>query len=523
MRRPGKALFALWTLAATAGAVAAVPAKPLLTPQKLHTDDMVLAPDPVNDPAEMLARYLRTLAEHPRDLPSLIGAGRAALDVGDPDAAVSFYARAEEISPRDGRIKAGLGSAMVQLVQPRAALRLFEEAVQYGVPVADIASDRGLAYALRGDSKRARADFELALASRPDAETIRRLALTKAIDGDAPGAMATLDPLLRRQDKAAWRARVFILAITGDVRTAQTTANAMLPKVQADALAPFLDRIGKLRPSQQAAAVHFGQFPADGRKYSESELFAAAGSAPPPPVPVAPRGHRANSAHDPMSDDQGDGVTDEDNIKKPGRNPALKQPPPAPKAKEAILTSKPDIWAETKKTAFSLESPRENKTQPSTASVSTASKTAEPATPSPKTPAGPKKESAKDQKKAPTEKSDTKKTDKVKDKGKDKNKDEAKTATAAKGKNPERHWVQVATGAYKPDLGKAWAKLKETYPALLGKRSAWSTPMNRTNRLLIGPFKTSDEAQAFVNKAAGSGFGTSRFTSSAGQAVEPVS
>src|SRR5262249_43168434 len=141
-----------------------------------------------NDPAEALARYLRVLDQNPRDLDALTGAGRAALDIGDPNAAVSFYARAEELSPQDGKIKAGLGSAMVQLVQPRAALRLFEDAVQKGVPVADIASDRGLAYALRGDNKRARADFELALQTRQDSETTRRLALSQAMDGDPASA-----------------------------------------------------------------------------------------------------------------------------------------------------------------------------------------------------------------------------------------------------------------------------------------------------------------------------------------------
>jgi Flp pilus assembly protein TadD len=495
-------------LATASDISAAVPAKPLLKSQVLHTDDMVLAPEPTNDPAEMLAHYLRVLAEHPRDLPSLVGAGRAALDVGDPDAAVSFYARAEEISPRDGPIKAGLGSAMVQLVQPRAALRLFEEAVQYGVPVAEIASDRGLAYALRGDSKHARADFELALSNRPDPETTRRLALTQAIDGDPAGAMVTLDPLLRRQDKAAWRARVFVLAITGDVATAQTTANAMLPKQQAEALTPFLDRISKLRPSQQAAAVHFGQFPADGRKYSEAELFTAAGSTP--PIVASPSPRRAASGQGPMADDQGDGVADEGTNNKHSGRAAPAQSSDKPKD-EVLTVKKPDIWANTQKSAFSLESAggkKQEAIEPDPKVASTFSK----------------KDALAEQKKA-AEQQDTKSTSKkiAKDKADSKKIGDAKSAKKGKDKNPERYWVQVATGAYKPDLGKAWDKLKERYPAMLKRRSAWTTPMNRTNRVLIGPFKSSDEAQAFVNKAAGSGFATSRFTSPAGQAVEPIS
>ena len=549
-----RSLPLLLALVATAPGMAAVPTQPLLTPQAVPLDDMVMAQRAyaANDPAEALARYLRVLAQNPRDLEALTGAGRAALDIGDANAAVSFYARAEELSPHDGRIKAGLGSAMVQLVQPRSALRLFEEAVELGVPVADIASDRGLAYALRGDSKRARTDFELALSNRPNPETVRRLAITQAIDGDMPGAMARLDPLLRKQDKAAWRDRVFILAIRGDIAAAQATAKAMLPPQQAEALMPFLDRIGKLRPAQQAAAIHFGQFPSDGRKYSEGELFAAAGSTPPPPVAPAVQPRAADT-----SDAQGDGVTDDDKASASGRNRSSKkakankesQPP------ETLTANKPDVWAKTERSSFTLQpasSPKTASTLPVTAANS------EPVSPKPEAkpvsatpPVTPKPTSttlriipkapvstaaavkvaslatdtevtstkAVDQKK-PAEKASTKAS---KDKDKDsKNKSET-NAKAASKKNPERYWVQVATGAYKPDLGKAYGKLKQKYPALLGKRSAWTTPLNRTNRLLIGPFKTPDEAQAFVNKAAGGGFMTSTFTSPAGQAVDPVS
>ena len=499
---------------------------------------MVLAPDPADDPAELLARYLRILAEHPRDLTALIGAGRAALDVADPDAAVSFYARAEEIAPHDGRIKAGLGTAMVQLAQPRPALRLFEEAVQYGIPVADIASDRGLAYALRGDSKRARADFELALAARPDPETTRRLALTQAIDGDAAGAMATLDPLLRRQDKAAWRARVFALAITGDTASAQKTAAAMLPKLQADALAPFLERIGKLRPSQQAAAVHFGQFPADGHKYSEAELFAAAGAAPPLAIARPEQRRPATSSGDSMADDQGDRVEDNDDRRSQHSHASSVEVVPTPvkpgaAAAEPVLTAKrPDVWAATQTTSFSLESAHGTRSDPTGSrahatpgSVGSDVATAKPRPAEmilPKTkPIAPPAKQVAAERNADTKPS----TGKInaKDETAKKEKVSKKPLSDAKSKQSERQWVQVATGAYKPDLGKAWDNLKKKYPALLARRSAWTTPLNRTNRLLIGPFRTGDEAQTFVNKAAGSGFVTSRFTSSAGQTVEPIS
>ncbi|MGE3747311.1 MAG: tetratricopeptide repeat protein [Sphingomonadaceae bacterium] len=487
-------------LGVSAAGLAQVPSKPLLTPQAIPLDDMVMAQRAyaANDPAEALARYLHVLDQNPRDLEALKGAGRAALDTGDPNAAVSFYARAEELSPQDGDIKAGLGVAMVQLVQPRAALRLFEDAVELGVPVAEIASDRGLAYALRGDSKRARADFELALLTDADPETSRRLALTQAIDGDTVGAMATLNPLLRRQDKAAWRARVFALAIGGDVATAQKTANAMLVPQQAEALRPFLARISKLRPSQQAAAVHFGQFPSDGRKYDEGELFAAAGSVS-PPQPAAPQRTEGSGKG---------GVT-----APVGAGAADRHEHDESEKREALTAQKPSIQAIALPPSNVAQRPTGMTPVSNISSVTVAIPKSEGSQPSASTPGDkakpiePVKEvkqvQTKVEKPAPVKKPEP-------------------TVSTSKAKHPERHWVQIATGAYKPDLGKEWSKLKKRYPALLGKQSPWTTPLNRTNRLLIGPFKTADQAQSFVNKAAGSDFLTSRFTSPAGQAITPV-
>lgn len=499
---------------------AAVPglAQKPLSVEPLLNDDMVLAQraSAAHDPSEALARYLRVLAREPQDVEALTGAGKASLDIGDANAAISFYARAEEIAPRNGIIKAGLGSAMLQLIQPRAALKFFNDAVDYGVPVADVAADRGLAYALRGDSKRARADYQLAIATHPDPETSRRLALTQAIEGDQVGALATLNPLLLQRDKAAWRMRVFIMAIGGDIKGAQNTANAILPRSQAEAITPFLERFSKLRASQQVAAAQFGQFPSEGKQYSEAELFAAAGT----PLPITTL--RSNTVGK-QDDEQGDGITDEAESSKSdaiGRSKGRKEKektsaPPETGDSDLPLAKKPDMLAQARKHEKQSVIESADKTEPSFKTRKEKEKEKE------------KKE--KDEKdknrleKKASDKEEPDKREKLTGAKKDSEKGtEAKAGSKNARKEPERYWVQVATGAYKPDLSKAWGNLKAKYPALLGRRSAWTTPLNRTNRVLVGPFKSEDEAQAFVNKAAGTGFMTSRFQSAAGQTIEPL-
>ncbi len=251
------------------------------------------------DPVAALSRYLRMLAANPRDLASLTGAGRAALAVGDANAALGFYARAEEIAPRNGRIKAGLATALVQMEQPRTALKLFDEAVALGVPVGEIASDRGLANDLNGDGRRAQADYTLALRTKEDDETLRRLALSMAISGDRNGALTILDPLLKRRDSGAVRARAFILALTGDQTGASAAARAAMPPQQASVMASFMGRLSRLNPAQKALAVNFGYFPSDGRSYSAAELFADSRGAP-------PAGGTAITARDPRRDLRGD-------------------------------------------------------------------------------------------------------------------------------------------------------------------------------------------------------------------------
>jgi Flp pilus assembly protein TadD len=223
------------------------------------------------EPGAEHRRNLTTLANNPRSVAALIGAGRSALALGDGQAALSFFARADEIEPRNPRVKAGMASAMVLLERGSAALALFREAEALGAPAVEIASDRGLAYDMTGDPRRAQQDYALVLRRGDDDEVRRRMALSLAISGRREEALAMIEPQLRRQDRAAWRTQAFVLALTGDATGANQTAARMLPG-GGQSLAPFFARLASLSPAQKALAVHFGSFPSDGRAMASANV-----------------------------------------------------------------------------------------------------------------------------------------------------------------------------------------------------------------------------------------------------------
>ena len=224
------------------------------------------------DPASLLSMHLRTLAGNPRNVAALIGAGQAAIDVSDPNAALGFFARADELSPGNARAKAGLASALLLLEKPDDALRMFGEAVSLGVAESDIAKDRALAYDLRGDNRRAQRDYVVAMRRGADDEVTRRYALSLGISGDRAQALTILDPLLRKQDQAAWRARAFILAMNNDVSGANTVARQVMPASLAATMAPFLARLATLNPAERAHAVNFGTMPSDGQTFASVQI-----------------------------------------------------------------------------------------------------------------------------------------------------------------------------------------------------------------------------------------------------------
>ena len=152
----------------------------------------------------------------------------------------------------------------------------------------------------------------------------------------------------------------------------------------------------------------------------------------------------------------------------------------------------------------------------------------EPAKPAPKPIAKPKPEAPKveapkpDAKAAATKsgakgKADAAKPDPKAKKG-DPKKAEPKKPDPAKTE-PKRVWVQVAGGANVDSLPKAWKGVVAKAPAAFKGKSGWWTPLRATNRVLAGPFKSSAEAQAFVNSLGKAGVSGFVFTSEPGQKV----
>jgi Flp pilus assembly protein TadD len=219
---------------------------------------------PYNEsPTAALARYVRTLASSPKEFNSLIGAGKAALQLGDAEAAAGFFARADDVNPRSPEPQAGMGAVAVANGDAQGALPYFQRALQLGASVESFACDRGLAYDVLGQQAQAQADYRLALNGLDRDEARKRLALSLAISGNRSAALQMLAPLSAKGDTGVARVRAFVLALTGDSNAALSAINAVMPGKSAS-VAPFLQRLPSLSSGQKAAAVNLGIFPDTG-------------------------------------------------------------------------------------------------------------------------------------------------------------------------------------------------------------------------------------------------------------------
>lgn len=534
------------------------------------------------DPGSALARHLRDLNTSPSNLTSLLGAGNAALEVGDPQTALTFFARAEEVAPRDGRVKAGMGSAFVQTEQAQAALKFFAEAATMGAPVSSFAKDRGLAYDMIGDNARAQADYAIALQFGSDPEVERRLALSRAIAGDQEGALAVLSRQVSRGDRAGYRARAFVLALTGDAAGASRAVEAVMP-AQANAMRPFLARLPDLGPADRAMAVHFGRFPqgqayaySNGR-YAQNQAVTPATAGRPDAAQPALGGSPArtqptrNQQPAPGSRTQraSKGATKPVQIK---AQPVPSQPAPAPiqvgpqqiqsqpvqpqpvqpqpvqpsmieeaqpsaflpaATSDAGAGSSPLQTAQLPPSSVALDQPVDTSPAVDTSIEAPASEPAAveaaPAQPSsassfdfndvvsavqslPSADTGGDRE--------PVQLAETKKPAPAKPAAA--KPPSEKKAAPAKPQEPSRVWIQLAAAQDKSAFPGEFRRLKTKAAKLLSDKTAWTAPLGRTNRLLIGPFKTETEARELVNQLSKVEIASYSWVSQAGQKIEKL-
>lgn len=220
-------------------------------------------PTYAESPEDALSRNVRILADSPRNFNALVGAGKAALDLGDAQAAAGFFYRAEEVDAASSIPKAGMGASLVMTGDLGAALIYFAQAQQLGASAASIGCDRGLAYDLLGNQVAAQTDYRAAMLGLDRDEARRRLALSLAISGDKDQAVSTLQPLLQRGDRAAVRVHSLVLALGGDLASAKSALDRSMPGASAR-MDPFFRRLPALSITQKAAAVHLGIFPDSG-------------------------------------------------------------------------------------------------------------------------------------------------------------------------------------------------------------------------------------------------------------------
>jgi Flp pilus assembly protein TadD len=479
-------------------------------------------------PGTALSRYIRVLASSPRDFNALIGAGRAALELGDVQAAAGFFGRAEEVNPSAPAAKVGLGAAMAHMGDADGAIFYFEQAAKLGAAPIVMATDRGMAKDLQGDLKGAQADYRLAIVSLGSDEARRRLALSLAISRDRKGAIETIQPLLNRHDAAAQRTRAFVLALLGDQVAAAQAIESVMPGASAR-FAPFFRYLPNLSVAEKAAAVHLGIFPENA-----ATRVAAADNSPTPAdaAGVSPPTRVAVNTTPPVKQSRASEPRRPSSLELAGRIPPRK-PQPAP---ATVKIAQPPPAS-----SFSLPSTQVASTSPSisqssaSGAASTANEPAPAATsiepivpvsapavedtaaegnlsgidkllatlaeapppPGPKldvsktaAPASDKAAKAAAAKKAAEKKARDEKL------AADKKAREEAAKLGTKG----TYWVQLAGGSNQDRMATEYRKLSAKAGKLLKSRPGYVTEGKGYFRLLVGPFDSKSESQAFVNK-----------------------
>jgi hypothetical protein len=447
-----------------------------------------------------------------------------------------FFRRLASLSPADRAFAVHfgrLGSTPARVADARLAPPV-TPVPRLEAPVAVAAAATQPAPAVRTRKLSRRERREAAAAARRETETRQReaeLAAARKAEADrlaqVEAARAAAAARVAEAARLAEAARVAEAA-----RTAQTLAAAEAARrAEAERLAQVrraaeaarlaetqrLAEAARLADAQRAAAVAAAQ---EAREAAEAEPTQVA-VAPTPPAPA--RSNAAAAATDTTL------ATIIRNLTIPAAElgvaplpsaqpapvpavvgPADPTPAPEPVKPAPVKLTLPPVKPAPKPDPAKPEQKAAAKTQAKDASAAKG-KTADKDAPGGKQKAADKKTSAKGK---ATESEAAAKDDTKGGKGK------GKAAKAAKP-DPARSWVQVAGGANKADLPKAYRSLAAKAPALKG-RPASVAPARATNRLLVGPFKSDDEAQAFVNTLAKQGLSAFSWTSEAGQKIEQL-
>ena len=542
----------------------------------------IVQPIPQKSAGMRLNDALGKLARNPQDVAALIEAGKASLELGDAQASIGFYQRALQLQPGNAVTKAALAGAHVMAEDPFTAIELFDEAEKAGPIAPEQLANRGLAFDLVGDFQTAQFYYRQSLAGAPSDETLRRLALSQAIARDRKGMDQTLNPLLQKQDKAAWRTRALGLAIMGQTDEAEEIARQTMPPEMATAITAYLRYMPRLTAAQQAAAGNTGRFPRaaeigndDPRLafYSRSRVQVAAAPAKPAATAAAPdkgkgRGTKgrdntggkvAAAAPKPAPVPPPEPLVSREVTEsptklavvtappKPAPTPApAPPPPPPPPSPAAVVAAKPASVgpgfsaaagpAGQDVSGFNLgKAPSAQPPAPTLAPVLAPTLAPAPAQVQAAAPQKPRKAASIDDAFADFEPPsrevevqagavDVRRIKPVAVPAKmqaGKPKEPVKETKPAAPSHPSRIWVQIATGRDKSALGFDWRKLARENPAVFKGQKANVTAWGQSKRLLAGPFATTKEANAFLAALKKAGVnGAFVWTSPAGQLID---
>lgn len=98
----------------------------------------------------------------------------------------------------------------------------------------------------------------------------------------------------------------------------------------------------------------------------------------------------------------------------------------------------------------------------------------------------------------------------------------AKPSEKPAAKHPKRNWVQIASGGDVEALRYDYRNAARKNPDLFKGLSGWTAPYGKTRRMVVGPFDTYAEAQAWLKKYVAAGGQALIWQSADGAVVEPL-